>query len=42
MRFLPVTSLMTVKQLSQYLEDMQREFAKRGVMLEFPEEGRRA
>jgi hypothetical protein len=42
MRFLPVTSLMTVKQLSQYLEDVQREFAKRGVMLEFPDEGRRA
>ncbi len=38
MRFIPVTSLMTVLQLSNYLEDMQREFARRGVQLEFPEE----
>lgn len=42
MRFLPVTSLMTVKQLSQYLEDVQAHYASRGVVLEFPEEGRRA
>lgn len=42
MRFLPVTSLMTVPQLSQYLVDIQKEFAKRGVVLEFPEEVRRA
>ncbi|AHX12924.1 hypothetical protein CH75_06395 [Dyella jiangningensis] len=42
MRFLPVTSLMTVKQLSQYLEDVQAHYATRGVVLEFPEEGRRA
>lgn len=42
MRFLPVTSLMTVKQLSQYLEDVQAHYATRGVALEFPEEGRRA
>jgi hypothetical protein len=40
MRFLPVTSLMTVPQLSQYLEDMQRHYAKVGVMLEFPEDAR--
>lgn len=38
MRFLPVTSLMTKNQLSRYLEDMQREYAGRGVRLEFPEE----
>ena len=42
MRFLPVTSLMTVKQLSQYLEDVQAHYATRGVVLEFPEDGRRA
>ena len=38
MKFWPVTSLMTKKQLSAYLEAMQAEFAKRGVRLEFPEE----
>ena len=42
MRFLPVTSLMTVKQLSQYLVDVQAHYATRGVVLEFPENGRRA
>ena len=42
MRFLPVTSLMTVKQLSQYLVDVQAHYATRGVVLEFPEDGRRA
>lgn len=42
MRFIPVTSLMTVPQLSHYLEDMQREWARRGVLLEFPEQGRNA
>ncbi|SEO76720.1 hypothetical protein SAMN02800692_2015 [Luteibacter sp. UNC138MFCol5.1] len=40
MRFIPVTSLMTTSQLSQYLEDVQREYAGRGVMLEFPEDAR--
>jgi len=40
MRLLPVTSLMTVQQLSQYLVDMQNDYAKRGVMLEFPEDAR--
>jgi hypothetical protein len=40
MRLLPVTSLMTVQQLSQYLVDMQNHFATRGVMLEFPEDAR--
>ena len=38
MRFLPVTSLMLVKQLSRYLQDMQGDFAKRGVLLLFPED----
>lgn len=38
MRFLPVTSLMTTAQLSQYLEDVQRHYDSRGVSLEFPEE----
>ena len=38
MRFLPVTSLMTVQQLSRYLVDMQNHFATRGVLLEFPED----
>lgn len=42
MDMVPVTSRMTVKQLSQYLEDVQAEYAKRGVLLEFPEDGRRA
>ena len=40
MRFLPVTSLMTTAQLSQYLVDVQNEYAQLGVMLEFPKEGR--
>lgn len=38
MRFLPVTSLMTVSQLSRYLVDMQNHFATRGVLLEFPDD----
>lgn len=37
MRLLPVTSLMTKSQLSQYLEAMQAHYAGRGVRLEFPE-----
>jgi len=41
MDMVPVTSRMSVTQLSQYLEAMQVHFAGRGVMLEFPE-GRRA
>lgn len=42
MRILPVTSLMNVSQLSQYLETLQREFARCGVQLEFPDEVRAA
>lgn len=38
MRYVPVTSLMTVPQKSRYLETMQMEYAKRGVMLRFPED----
>lgn len=38
MRFIPVTSLMTIKQSSQYLEDVQRHYAQRGIILEFPDE----
>ena len=38
MRYLPVTSLMTKAQLSAYLEAMQKDFERRGVRLEFPEE----
>lgn len=38
MRFIPVTSLMTKRQLSRYLEDMQRTYAEQGVQLEFPED----
>lgn len=36
MKYLPVTSLMTKPQFSKYLEYMQKEFAKQGVRLEFP------
>lgn len=38
MQVLPVTSLMTKPQLSQYLEAMQRHWDKHGVYLEFPTE----
>ena len=38
MRYLPVTSLMTKNQLSRYLEAVQREYASRGVSLEFPQD----
>ncbi len=36
MRHWPVSSIMTKEQLSKYAEMMQTEFAKHGVMLEFP------
>ena len=36
MRILPVTSLMTKPQLSKYLEEVQKDFDKRNVRLEFP------
>lgn len=34
MRWLPVTSLMTTEQMSEYLNTMQKEMARRGVVLE--------
>lgn len=37
MRYFPVTSLMTKKQLSKYAEAIQQDFAARGVHLEFPQ-----
>lgn len=36
MRCWPVTSIMNKEQLSKYAEMLQAEFAKRGVILEFP------
>ena len=36
MKFLPVTSLMNTDQLSRYLESVQKDFAAKGVYLEFP------
>ena len=36
MDWLPVTSLMNTDQLSRYLEAVQAAYAKRGVVLEFP------
>lgn len=39
MRILPVTSLMTKGQLSQYLEAMHDHYRTRGVALEFPGDG---
>jgi len=38
MRDFPITSRMNKKQLSKYLEDMQDDFLKRGVILKFPEQ----
>lgn len=42
MKILPVTSLMTKAQLSQYAEAVQDDFRKRGVQLEFPQDWRNA
>jgi hypothetical protein len=36
MKILPVTSLMTKPQLSNYLKEVQEDFLRRGVRLEFP------
>ena len=36
MKFLPVTSLMNTDQLSRFLESVQKDFAAKGVYLEFP------
>ncbi len=35
-RYLPVTSLMNTTQLSEYVETISREYAKRGLHLELP------
>ena len=37
MRFIPVTSEMTVRQMTQYLDIVQRECAERGIVLTDPE-----
>lgn len=42
MRLLPVTSLMTTRQLGEYLEEVKALFHTRGVVLEFPEDMRGA
>lgn len=42
MKYLPVTSLMTVEQLSKYLEAVQDDYGRRGVLLEFPEPTRQS
>lgn len=39
MRCWPVTSIMTKEQLSKFAEAVQADFAKRGVVLEFPGQG---
>lgn len=43
MDILPVTSLMTTRQISRYMEDMQNHWRQHGIVLEFPktEEGGR-
>ncbi len=38
MDMLPVTSRMTTKQISQYMQDMQDHYRTKGVCLEFPPE----
>jgi hypothetical protein len=40
MRFLPVTSLMNTKQMSEYLETIHYEYSSEGFDIEFPEEDR--
>lgn len=39
MRYMPVTSIMTTTQLSQYLQDVQKAYEGR-VRLEFPDDAR--
>lgn len=38
MEYLPVTSMMNKAQMTKYLEDVQADYATRGVHLEFPEQ----
>lgn len=40
MEYVPVTSLMTVKQMSAYMDAVQADFATRGVLLEYKEDGK--
>ncbi len=40
MKYVPVTSLMPVDTASQYLEELQRFWAQRGVVLEFKNKGK--
>ena len=40
MKILPITSLMTKPQLSQYAEAVRDDFRARGVQLEFPQDAR--
>lgn len=36
MKYMPVTSLMTKPQLSKYLDEVQKDYARRGIFLQFP------
>lgn len=40
MKYVPVTSLMTNPQFKKYCDAMQADFASRGVLLEYPLEGK--
>lgn len=40
MDILPVTSRMTTRQLSKYMEDVQAHYAQRGIKLEFPKDSK--
>lgn len=42
MRWFPVTSLMSVDQLSRYLEAVRDDYARSGVFLDFPDDKWRA
>ena len=42
MRFLPITSIMSVKQMSKFMDTVQRECAEQGILLTDPDPMRRA
>jgi hypothetical protein len=42
MRFLPITSIMSVKQMTKFLDTVQRECAEQGIRLTDPDPMRRA
>jgi hypothetical protein len=42
MRFLPITSIMSVKQMTRFLDTVQRECAEQGIRLTNPEERKAA